>query len=198
MGQNADRHFILRRIGSQQGFTLIETIVTMVVAAVLLTIAVPAFRGMILSSRLATLTNEMVRTLNLARQEAIKRGVRVVMCPSGDAANCIENGQWEQGWIVFSDNDGNNSLDAGDGDSVLWVHDGLEGQVTLRTGNSPFTDGNFSKTLAYLPSGVSRGGGGLATGTFRMCDQRGTDNSFAIIINNVGRVRVEREADQCP
>jgi type IV fimbrial biogenesis protein FimT len=164
--------------------------VTLVVAGVLLTIAVPAFRGMVLSNRLMTLTNEMVRTLNLTRQEAIKRGVRVTMCPSSDGATCNGGVGWEQGWIVFDDPNENAVPDGAE--TVIRVHDAFGGQATLRTG------ANFSNFLAYLPSGRSRGGGGLANGTYRLCDQRGTANAFSIVINRVGRVRVNRGAAQCP
>jgi len=127
--------------------------------------------------------------MNLTRQEAIKRGVRVTMCPSTDGATCT-GGNWEQGWIVFDDSNANTTVDGNE--TVLQVHNGFGGLVTFRT------DANFSNSMSYLPSGISRGGGNLPNGTFRMCDQRGTANAFSIVINSVGRVRADRGADQCP
>ena len=46
--------------------------------------------------------------LNLARFTAVTRGENVVICPSSDSSTC-SNGSWEQGWIVFDDEDSNNT-----------------------------------------------------------------------------------------
>lgn len=166
------------------GFTLIELIVTITVAGILLAVAVPAFQDLVLGKRLLTLSHETARALSLARQEAIKRGSRVSMCPSSDGAACAADGLWEQGWIVFTDPDGDGAVDAGE--IVLWARGAFGGNATLRTG------ANFNSFVSYLPSGASRGNGGLGNGTFRLCNQRGPERGFSIVINNAGRVRIDR------
>ena len=60
-----------------RGFTLIELMVTLAVAAILLAVGVPGLRNILLSNRLATTANDVVVALNLARSEAIKRNTRV-------------------------------------------------------------------------------------------------------------------------
>lgn len=172
-----------------RGFTLIELLVTISVAGILLVVAVPAFREMILGNRLMSLTHETARAINLARSEAIKRGLRVSMCPSADGTNCANDGRWEQGWILFADPNTNGDFDAGD--TLLRVHEAYGARTTVRTGS------RFNLFLSYLPSGQSQGTGG-SNDTFRLCNERGAALGFSITINNVGRVRIDRGANSCP
>ncbi|TAL73336.1 MAG: prepilin-type N-terminal cleavage/methylation domain-containing protein [Rhodanobacter sp.] len=74
------------RPANRRGFTLVELMVTVAVAAILLTIAVPSFNRIINANRLSTAANEMVGALNVARMEAIKRNGSVQFC-SNSATN---------------------------------------------------------------------------------------------------------------
>ena len=69
-----------------RGFTLVELMITIAVAAVLLMIAVPSFRNITNSNRLTTAANTMVNALNTARMEAIKRNASTQFC-SDSATN---------------------------------------------------------------------------------------------------------------
>ena len=89
----------------QLGFTLIELMVTLTVAVILMTIAVPSFRDALIRNRLTTYTNDLVGAINYARAEAIKRGQSVTLCKSttGSACTTTTGSQWENGWIAFVD-----------------------------------------------------------------------------------------------
>lgn len=70
-----------------RGFTLIELIITMVVAAVLVMIAVPSFRTITISNKLTTTANDIVGAVNLARMEAIKRNASTQLCSDSTSSN---------------------------------------------------------------------------------------------------------------
>lgn len=69
-----------------RGFSLIELLVTMMVAAVLIGIAIPNFRVLILNNRLTTAANDVIAAVNVARMEAIKRNSSAQFC-SNNADN---------------------------------------------------------------------------------------------------------------
>jgi type IV fimbrial biogenesis protein FimT len=71
----------------QAGFSLVELLITVTVAMVLIVIAVPSFRNIMLSNRLTTAANDMVVAINTARMEAIKRNAAVQFCSNSVSAN---------------------------------------------------------------------------------------------------------------
>lgn len=111
---------------NQNGFTLIELLVTIVVATILVALAVPAFHNFVQNNRITAQVNELVTALTLVRSEAIKRKQTTIICSSSDAASCT--GNWDQGWIIFTDEDGDGAADA---DEILRVWEALSGGATL-------------------------------------------------------------------
>jgi type IV fimbrial biogenesis protein FimT len=92
-----------------QGFTLVELIVTLAVAAILMGTAVPSFTSLVNSNRLATQANDLLGAMMIARSEAIRLNRRVILCSSSDGATCSSDaGRWN-GWLVFADNNRNDS-----------------------------------------------------------------------------------------
>jgi len=87
----------------QRGFTLVELMMTLVIASIVMTLAVPSMRDLIQNNRITGQVNEMVTAFNLARMEAIRRGSPVSVCASTDQASCSGANNWATGWIVFTD-----------------------------------------------------------------------------------------------
>lgn len=89
---------------SNAGFTLLELLVTIAVIAIVTSIAVPAFRSLVLSDRSLTQGTSLLLSLNLARSEAIKQDLAngVTVCTSTDGVTCTGTSNWAQGWIVLS------------------------------------------------------------------------------------------------
>lgn len=87
----------------QIGFTMIELLITLAVLTILLAIGIPSFAGLMASTQVTNATNELLSAFAQARSEAIRRGQRVTICISGNGAQCTNAGNWDQGWIIFSD-----------------------------------------------------------------------------------------------
>lgn len=131
------------------GFTLIELIVTLTVAAILLTIAVPGMSRFIQANRLTSAANELIGDLALARSEALKRGTNTGVCKSGGGATCAGSGAaWGSGWIVFVDVDQDRAWSASD--ILLRTREPLPSgtAVTASTGsNDPIIYGQQGQAL---------------------------------------------------
>lgn len=95
------------------GFTLIELIATISVAAIFIVAAVPSYYALIQNNKVVSVANRLSAGFNFARIEAVKRGVRVSVCPAANSAftACGTSAQWPQGWIIFVDRDNNNAIE---------------------------------------------------------------------------------------
>ncbi|MCI0655295.1 MAG: GspH/FimT family pseudopilin [Methylococcaceae bacterium] len=174
-------------VQSNRGFTLVESIVTLSVVALLLTIGIPGFRELISDNRMITQYNDFVSALNSTRSEAIKRGLGVTICKRNAAGSaCNNRGNWEDGWIIFTDPDRDGAVDANANESILRIHEPLTGNNTLRA--SPTRN-----RITYNGQGFARG----FADTFKLCDNRGAANAKGLVISNNGRTRraIDTNAD---
>lgn len=113
-----------------KGFTVVELMLVLVVAAILLGVGVPAFRSLLTSNQLTTTSNALMASLSLARQEAVSRGLPVTACPSSNGAACSGGTDWAVGWIVFVDNGGTPAA-FDSGDTLLRVHAAIGGGTSI-------------------------------------------------------------------
>lgn len=181
---------------SASGFTLIELLVTISIAVILATVAIPSFQDFYRNNRLGTQSNDLIASLNLAKSEAIRRGVWVTICksaaPTATTPTCSTSGDWNQGWIVFADiKDGRNGRPGTwgtiDTDADATTIDDQVLSVVPALNATAVTATNFTNYISYLPNGISRGNGGLPNGTFTLCN---SGKTRVITINTAGRARV--------
>jgi type IV fimbrial biogenesis protein FimT len=111
----------------QQGFTLLEMMVTITIAGILLALAVPALGTFIRGGRLSGSARDFVVDFSQARNEAVLRGTTVSVCTSSDLATCDGSG-WNSGRLVFVDGGANGVVDAGD--QILSVTRPLNSAIT--------------------------------------------------------------------
>jgi type IV fimbrial biogenesis protein FimT len=171
------------------GFTLIELMAVLTIAAIVLTLGVPSFQEIVRNNRFATQANRLMGSINLARSEAVKRGVRVTLCKSRDGVTCASSNGYEQGWIVFSDPDENAVFDNGDtsNEEIIRVVGPTSGGMAIEATSSSVAD-----YISYVSEGWSTlVDGGFQLGTIELC-MAGTSQGRQIVISGVGRARVEK------
>lgn len=175
------------------GLTLIEFIVSLAVLLALLQFAVPALSAMADSVRLDLANQAMVSSLQLARNQAVIRGRRVVLCKSADGQRCNPASGWEQGWIVFQDSNNNASRD--EGEPVLHKEQALSVPLRL-TGNRP-----VASYVSYTPLGQTHmSNGAFQAGTLTACMASFSAlTARQIVISSSGRARTQMaKLDYCP
>lgn len=173
-----------------RGFTIIELMLTIAVAAVLAAVAIPNMRDFVRNNRLASASNDLLRSVQISRSEAIKRQTFVATCasanPLADAATC--SGGAFDGWIVFEDTNNNWTRDVGE--AVLDRKQVPSGVVAVN---------NNDGVVSFAATGFSnKTPGKTATNRVVFCDERGnvqvgaSSAARALVIESAGRARVTR------
>ena len=162
------------------GFTLLELLITIALIAIVMGIGVPSYQDFVVKNRIQTQASEIRSSLAMARVEAIRRGIIVVVCPG----RTVCGGEWDEGWNSFVDTTtGRRGVFDAD-DIRLEIHARLDGGSTL--------------TKKGIKNVIFRSDG-TATNSLRLEDDNAlilctADNNLrhrrAIEVNAVGRVRV--------
>lgn len=91
------------------GYTLLEMLITLSISAILLSLAVPAFAGVIRQLQSDTMINTLAGHFQLARSTAITQRHPVVFCARASDIAC--GSDWSRGALVFADPNNNRKLD---------------------------------------------------------------------------------------
>ena len=143
------------------GFTFVELMVTVAIIAIAASIAAPNLAAFIANYRLTTSANTTLAAITMARAEAFNRGKRIIVCTSSNASSCDNSATWASGWIVFVDDNNDNSRNTGSAAEPL-----------LRVGaaaspNMTITGSNGAENLvAFTSRGATTMGSGSPEITF--------------------------------
>jgi type IV fimbrial biogenesis protein FimT len=170
----------------QQGLSLVETVVTLGVLAATLQLAAPALGDMLQNAALTAASQDLLMDLHLARSEALKRNRRVAICKSFNGVQCASAGGWEQGWIVFHDENNSGTIDPGE--EVIARHEPLKSMLRARGNQS------VANYVSYSPIGTTRlTTGAFQAGTLTICRRSALATpAREVIVNSVGRPRLQK------
>lgn len=166
------------------GFTLIELMVTISIAAVLLAVGVPSFVAFQRNSELSGAANSLLSAINAVRGEAMKENTNSFIVPN--------SGAWENGWTLFVDNDLDNTKSAGD--RVIATYNTPLPSYFEVVGNG--TAFESTPYISFNGSGYPRATGSTLadqTLTIQRKDISGTqqlEQTRRIKVSKTGRVRV--------
>ncbi len=166
----------------QKGYTLLELLVTVGVATILVSFAVPSFTTLSLNSKRVSSSNELVSALHFARSSAVTRNMRFTVCTSSNGSACEAVG-WGQGWLAFADLNSNQLVDFG--------------ETISRSGRSAagisIVSAEFPNFFIYRSNGRVMGAvTATNSGNFTVCDRRGAAHARVVIIDTSGRPRLSK------
>lgn len=126
------------------GFTMIELITVTLVAAVLLTLGVPSLVDFMAEQRVRAATSDLTSDIAFARSNAIQSSRRVYIRKTST--------DWQLGWQIFVDLNGNGDVDPGE---TIKVFNGYGGNMKVCPNSHDFDteiilrpDGRIVRTSA--------------------------------------------------
>lgn len=188
------------RVRRQAAFTLYELLITVLIVGIVLSFGIANMSDFTRNGRMTSTVNDLQAAFHLARTEAVRAKTFITICASAtamaDAPDC--GGDWSQGYIVFTDLNGDLTVDPGaPGDAVLRRHGPVETGVRL----------TFENNAGYFRFAGS-GQGSAVAGSFpvsrvTMCDERGNvpgaggwSTARAFVVTPLGRGAIVKDENQ--
>lgn len=183
----------------QNGFTLYELLVTLLIVGIVLSVGVPNMSAFTANSRISTTANDLHSSFQLARSEAARSKANITICASANSMDAEPtcNGIFDDGWIIFVDLDGDLQRAIGGGENLLRRNPAIDSKIDINI--------NANATyFSFAPTGLGRGdvGGVPSFQTAVLCDDRGNAVSAGgrssaryLVVTPIGRATVVRDVD---
>jgi len=171
------------RFRSQQGTSLLEVVLVMGFFVTILSVALPDLQQLHTRRQGSLALRKLANSIFVARSAAAESGNIAVLCPTPDGSSC--GGKWQQGILVFLDQNDNQHPDAGEELVDHLQYEKLPGTLHWRAFRSkPY--------LQITPMGFTR----YQNGNFTWCDLKKTPASaHQLILNRTGRVRFAKDTN---
>jgi len=194
---------------TQAGFSLYELMVTLTIVGIVLMVGIPNMGAFRQNSRMISTANDLHSSFYLARSEAARAKAFITICASADSMDdpptCDVADEFEDGWIVFVDDNLDGTIDATDGNIAVDA-----GETILRRFPAMHESLNIDTTgmgdyFSFAATGLGRGQIlALPPVTVAViCDVRGNETgpggrstARVLVITPLGRPTVLRDEDQ--
>lgn len=164
-----------------RGFSIIELVTVVAIVAIMLGMAVPSFQEFIVNYRTSVQTNDLLSDLAIARSEAVKYARQTEVR--------AETGDWTDGWIVWTDLDGDGNVDEPE---VVKRHGEAEPEFTIEAGD---TGGLPATVVAFGVTGTVIAPAGTNPIEFAICrPDNDADRSRGIRLERSGRAESRKAA----
>lgn len=172
----------------QSGFTIVELMVTLLIAAIVLALATPSFRTSIQNSRIKSKVNSFSAAITYAQNEARKSLNNTFICGTSDRVNC-NSSDFSDGWLVFVDLNGDNAP----GGTVDGIPENRRVGPPSDLDGIRLYGGSSTTSLAFDRNGM------IANEvTFILCDDREEVEARALVVNVSGQPRLAVDEDSTP
>lgn len=175
-----------------RGFTLVELMVTLGIAAILMALGAPQLRTFLQKQQVKADVDRLSSAVRLARSEAMKRSGIVSICPLKDpddatpaCAGAANTASWANGWMIFLSNGPTAGTFNGPSDTILKVEQGTRSGKVASSKAIP--------SISFQSLGIAL----AATGTFTIGDS-GETACTKLIMSMQGRPRTAACSDPDP
>jgi len=164
------------------GFTVIELLIVLAIISIVATVAVPSLQTLYFGSVSSASINQVSGLVRYARSQAVNHNTTVTLCPSEDGIECA-NSPWEDGVLMFSDQNINSEVD---GDDIVHRYQ----TPFIRSGRLRWR--SLRNKVQFNSRGMPRG----TVGSFTYCPQNSDVHlAESLIISFQGRVRSGRDSN---
>ena len=157
------------------GYSLLELMMTLAVAAMILTLGLPSFSALKARNAQRVEINALFHAVHLARKGSIMRKQVVSLCPTADGLTCNPGRDWSGGFLVFENSDRDEPPELDDGEILLYRH--LASPTVKIAANRR----GFTLRATFLRA---------TNGTLVVCDRADRVSPRALVISYTGRPRV--------